>query len=400
MAHSTEPAPPPDSSAAHWQQAQEAFAAHDLVLARSHLERCLQGWPLDAETSFLLARTCRRSDDLLSWQTYLHRAEALQWSKEDLRLEQLLMAVQSGGNPQAEQNVLALLDKPRGDETLLVEALVKGYLETFRLRDALTWANSWHERHPDDPLPWLYRGRVSEVSQRPGSAINDYTQALTLQPDLAEAHLSLAGMQMVRNRFGEALEHYQAYLEKRPNGAGGLVGAANCQLALGHPEKARPLLDTLLARYPDNAAGLFLRAKLEVSEGRPAEALKWLEQADARSPNETDITYTFVLVYRQLGQPEKAKQYERKVNDLRAQLARVDGLKKQVLSEPANAALRHQVGALCLQVGKQDEAVRWLESVLTLDPDHRATHKLLADYYHAHGDEARAAYHRDKTAAK
>jgi Tfp pilus assembly protein PilF len=40
--------------------------------------------------------------------------------------------------------------------------------------------------------------------------------------------------------------------------------------------------------------------------------------------------------------------------------------------------------------------VRWLKTVLEIDPDHLETHRTLAEYYAAQGDQQAAQRHRQR----
>src|SRR5205823_186963 len=80
----------------HWQQANEAIVAREFPQAIAHLERCLESWPLNAEAHFLMARTCRRANQLSDWQQHLARAAVLNWPKDQIDLEMQLQRAQRG----------------------------------------------------------------------------------------------------------------------------------------------------------------------------------------------------------------------------------------------------------------------------------------------------------------
>src|SRR5262249_41957712 len=79
-----------------WRLAQTALAVDDLEGAKAHLRTFLETWPLHAEGRFTLARVCRRTDDLDGWREHLRAAETLQWPKQEIAREQLLLQVQTG----------------------------------------------------------------------------------------------------------------------------------------------------------------------------------------------------------------------------------------------------------------------------------------------------------------
>jgi tetratricopeptide (TPR) repeat protein len=383
------PEPEPDA----WQQARAALAADDLEPAKDHLRALLGQWPFHAEGHFLLARACRRSDDVAGWEEHLRTAEALQWPKEEAARERLYLRLQSGDVWGAEAELPAALDPSDPEAVLAVEALVKGDLAAYRLDDAVAWATGWIERRPDDWLPYLYRGRAYFQARSMPRAIADFEHVLGRRPDHPEARLRLADALMVERRFEPALAHYEAYRARRPDDAPALVGVANCRYSLGDAAGARAALDELFAREPEHAGGLYLRAQLALNGGAPEEALGLLRRADELAPHQTDVIASLALACRQLGRADDARRYEQRLEELRGRLDRLDRLRRQVRAEPDKPSPRYEAGVLCLEVGRDEEAGRWLLSVLRLAPDHRPTHRALAEHFEKLHDP-RAAYHR------
>lgn len=377
-------------------QARDALAADDPALAQAYLRQCLETWPLDAEVHFLLARACRRAAGPAGWQVHLSYAAVLEWPAEDIRLESLLMKAQAGGVASVEPALVRALDAEHPEERLIAEALLLGYLQAHRMNDVFRWAGRWMERSPDDPMPYVLRGRAFELARSVQRAIADYRRALELRPAYAEAQLRLADLLTLEGQFQEALAQYQAYLDWRPEDISGLFGSANCHFSLGKADLARADLDKLFVRQPEHAGGFLLRAKLELAEGRPQEALTWLQRAEGLAPREPDVLHNLTLCLRQLGKGEEASKYEGRMQEVRRQMERLEQVRKEIGSRPDNPALRHEAGLLSLALGREADAARWFLSALQLDPDHAPTHGVLADYYERRGDAPRAAEHRRK----
>jgi tetratricopeptide (TPR) repeat protein len=389
-----------NSAGSHWQQALQALAQDDFVLARAHLTRCLQVWPINAEAHFLLARTCRRAGDVAGWQVNLRRAEILGWDTRPLGLERELMEAQSGNLRHVENRLLGRLDSSSPDEELIREALAKGYLKTDDLNGLLVLTRTWISRFADDWRAHLFRARALQLARSVHQAIPEYERVLQLKPDHVEAHFELAGALLVNSQFQEAAEHFRAYLQHDANDVAALVRLANCELSLGQVEAAQTTLDRAFSIRKDDAAAFYVRAKLDLTQSRPQEALQWLKQAERLAPHETDITYALVLVHQQLGKQAEAKEYERKLQDLRRQYEQLDKLRQGIHAQPDNIALRDEAGALSLRLGHQEEAEHWLRTALQLDPEHRPTHRLLAEYFEKLGKAESAAYHRRKSEGK
>jgi tetratricopeptide (TPR) repeat protein len=386
-----------NSARSHSQQALQGLAQDNFVLARSHFIQCLEGWPIHAETHFLLARTCRRADDEAGWQVNFKRAEVLGWDKNSLDVERDLMQAQSGNLRPVEERLLGRLDSSSLDDHLIREALAKGYLKTDHLNALMELTRTWISRLPDDWQARLFRARALQLARSLHQAIAEYEGVLQLKPDHADAHFELGAALLVNSQFQEAAEQFRSYLQYRPDDSVALARLANCQLSLGQLEAAQASLDRSFATGKQDAGGLYVRAQLELTRGKPEQALDWLKRAEAIAPHETDITYALVQALQQLGKHAQAREYERKLQDLRRQYEQLDKIRQQIQAQPDNVALRDEAATLSLRLEHQQEAGHWLRTALQLDPDHQATHRLLADYFEKLGRADLAVYHRRKS---
>jgi tetratricopeptide (TPR) repeat protein len=385
---------------AHWRQAEQALEAQDFPRAREHLEECLASWPAHAQSHFLLARACRRADDADTWQTHLRAAEALQWPAEEIGFERRLMQAQVGKLTDLEAPLLEQRSAGGAEEELILEALVKGYLEVYRLPDAAYWASHWIERHPERWQPWLYRGRARYFNRAMGRAAADYRRALEIKPDHRQGRLWLASALLLGGQFAEALPEFETYLRDDSDDPAGLLGLATCHLELSRQGPAEAALNRLLARHPDHVAALLVQARLEMARDAPDKALTWLKKAEAVAPLEGDILNALVLACRRLGRQAEAEAYQHRLDKVQKETARLDEARRQIIRTPNEVGPRYEAGVLCLRLDRAQEALGWLLAVLDLDPDHRATHQALADCYAKLGEPRRAAYHRSRATQK
>jgi predicted Zn-dependent protease len=80
---------------------------------------------------------------------------------------------------------------------------------------------------------------------------------------------------------------------------------------------------------------------------------------------------------------------------VRDQAERIGELSSRKLAEfPLDPALHYEMGKLLLQTGRTEVGLQWLNTALRLDPAHRPTHLLLAEYHGTTGNAAQAEYHR------
>jgi len=383
-----------DSGDFHWQEAQRALEARDFDTAGKHLDRCLEAWPFNAEAHFLMARTRRRDGDFAAWGSHLEAAQFLGWPADQIELEARLWQAQVGDVWAVERPLQAYLQSGPAEEVLILEALVRGYLDDERLRDALTLTEIWKGRYPDDWLAWLYHGRALHLGGEATQAVADYCRALELRPEHPEALAWRAAAYMTDKRFAEARADYQAFLRQHPDDAEARYRVAQCEWSLNDPDAARAALDRLLTVHHDHGPGLFLRAQLDLTDGNPAKALRWLERAEPVAPRDPDVLHTLARTLRQLHRDAEAKTYERRFQEISRRQSELRDLVEQIHKHPARVSLRYAAGVADMELGRELEAAHWFRSVLSLEPGHRKTHQLMADYYQKEGDTRRADYHR------
>jgi tetratricopeptide (TPR) repeat protein len=380
----------------NWQEALRATKARDLQIAQTQLNRCLDACPLNAEAHFLLARTCRQSDNYAGWLDHLQIAAILGWPQDHVRLEVLLKEAQAGNIWRVQEELQRYLVSSPPEEVLIVEALVKGYLENEKPLDAFRLAEQWIKNYPDDWLGWLYHGRTHHYVFLYGNAVADYEKVLELKPGQPQAQFWLAETFLSKGQFDRAMELYRAYLESHPSDADALLKLAKCQSYLGDRENARATLDELLRKYSNHTAGLFARAKVE--QAAPEKALPWLRRAEATAPNHPDILQMLYQTLRALHMDKEADQCEQRFKDCHAKVNQMVDLKIQLVKKQDSVELRYRLAVLNLEMGLgyEEEAAHLFQTVLYIDPDHRPTLRALADYWAKHGDPRRAADYRDR----
>jgi tetratricopeptide (TPR) repeat protein len=382
-----------------WRQAEHAIDDQDFARARVCLRDYLQLRPRDAAGHFVLARACRRADDIDAWEEHLRMAERLGHPIDEIQVEKNLGLAQAGALRQVEAALLGRLNEQQADEELVLEALAKGYLRDYRLKDASGLLGLWQARHPQAWQPRFYRGQGFELRQQYDRAEDEYQAALELGPDRPEVRLALAGTYLSRFQYGKALEQLQAYLRRRPTSPVVQYGIACCQRGLGQTEPACATLEELLAQQPEHGPGLLLRGKLALELGRPEEALDWLRRAEQSLPQDVELLTARANALRTLGQDGEAGKVEHQLARLRDLTEEMRLLKEDVRRRPEDVAPRQRLGKINLELGRPREALRWLLSALQIDPHHRPTHAELAACYEGLGDGGRAQAHRRQAEA-
>src|SRR5262249_52767365 len=161
--------------------------------------------------------------DPAGWSAYLRKAAVLGWPENQIELEFRLEEAQSANIWRVEEGLVDEANSKTPEQALILEALVKGYLEYDRFKDAHHLAGEWVQDHPEDWQARLYRGRASQLGVFFPQAIADYEHVLQVRPEQPQAQLWLAETLFSDRQYLPALEYYQAYLRNRPDTTGAMM---------------------------------------------------------------------------------------------------------------------------------------------------------------------------------
>jgi tetratricopeptide (TPR) repeat protein len=355
-------------------------------------------------------------------------------------LDKALDQARRGELKDVEEGLIARLRKDDPEASRIVQALVEGYLQTYRYRSAeeclAAWA--WLYRKQNDPgalfLLGLVRERAerdgwgnqswgnapgsptpgakAEASDRPGrdllwyvnsgptTAVAAYQRVLELDPKHDEARLHLAQILLKSTKADEALPHFQKLLERRPKDAEVVVELAQCNVQLGKLDEAAKLLDGLLAQDPKYVPALTERGKVALQTGKVEEGEALLRKALAGDPSDYPAGYALAQALLQLGKQAEAQQQLKRLERLQQDLKHLDELAARMDDTPHDPALDYEIGTLLLRNGRDKDGVRWLSYALLEDPHHRPSHRALAEYCERTGNKEAAERHRREAEPK
>jgi tetratricopeptide (TPR) repeat protein len=391
-------------AAHHWRQAELSAQRGDFLRAREHLERCLEVWGTSGETHFQMGRICRRAGDFERARKHLEEARRLRWPPGAIDFELLLVQIQATGARGTDASTIQhiIYSNQHPDEKLILEALVKGYMQNFYLREAEFWLNYWIDEHPEDWVAYYWRGQLRERFGKLEEACADYRHALELSPEQLDSELRLAqALQQKGIDLAEAKQRFERYLAVHPQHGEALLGLARCQRGLGDRTAARETLARIAPTDKTYPKCLLLHALLESDEENYAKALVHLRKAEELSPTEPDILHQMADVLHHLGKETEAREYQARQKQLEQDLKRLAETIRGLMSDPGDVTKRFEAGSILLKAGQED-GVRWLLTVLQEDPDHRPTHAALAEYYARSTDPERqrlAEIHRRRAEA-
>ena len=326
-----------DAYKKHLAAAKTAQLRRDLVQAEAELGECLKIRKDDPEVHFLAARVARRSGNSQKAETHLKECERLKGDAGAIRLEKLLLRAQRG------------------------EIAVLGTKEVTAVAKELGKLIS--DKHPETTLILEAQAQGYEATYRPLEALACW----------------------------EARENLDKLYQNHPKNTAVVLGLAKCEFYQGELKKAEKRLIALLADQPRNAKAWHLRGK---AVNDPAQAEKWFRKALDLDPNAYEFNYSLFVCLSQQGKGEEAKQVKKRMEKLHEDFRRLKQMMQEIESKPHDASLRCQAGKIYLQSGLDQQGLAWLNSALQDDPNHRATHQALAEYYDRAGQKDRAEKHR------
>jgi tetratricopeptide (TPR) repeat protein len=381
----------------HLRAARLALEKYHSDEAQEHLLVCLQMWPHHGEALFLAARAARRLGTLEEAEFFLDQAEQVREQNKDVVLERVLLQVQRGEVDRLGAYCRALVDRDHPATPLVLEALVRGFINQYRLQEADACLQLWDKRQPDNPQAAFLRGLKYEQQTRPSEAVVGYRHAVELDPGYNDARLRLSGLLLVIGQGAEALPHLEYLQKRKPNNPQVLVYLARCKGMLGQQAEAERLLDDLLARQPTFAPALTERGTLAVRAGQLEEGERWLRQASKLDPGDLPLHYQLYQCLERLGKSEEAQELQPRLKQIEDDIHRIqDIVGSEMQQNPHDAELHYEAGMISLRAGAPKEALRWLQSALRENPRHLGAHKALATYYQKIGESARALQHQEQ----
>ena len=400
----------------HLRAGEEALERRNYAQAEAHAALALESRPHNPEAHLLAARVARRAilpvlpgateglghsltvvsasrvGSYERAQEHLNDYKKLGGIPELFDLEQRLLRAQSGALAEEETDLQILIAEDSPETASILEALIKGYLRSYRLPEAGTCLDLWLE-NKEDVQALLWRGWVHERLHHEIEAHKDYLRVLELDPNNMEAHRRLGEM-LVSFRPKEAVQHFTFLQQRQPADADVILNLARCRRTLGQPEETRQLVEQLLAYNPRNSPALIERGLLALSEDQTAQAEGWFRQALALEPYDRVANYQLLLCLERLGRKADAQQVKTKLDKIVNDLQSLYDATAKVMSEPNHPQWRYEAGAILLRNGQKEEGRRWLLSALEMDPRHAPTHAALAAFYESEGNRDLALRHR------
>ena len=348
----------------------------------------------------LAARAARRLGEFNRADAYLQQCPTSGPLAEEIRLEKILLRASRGEVENVGAYLLALVEQKHPATPLVLEALVYGNMQLYRLGVASIHLEAWFKREPNNAQALTFEGIMHSQMQNHWKAAASFRRALTAEPDIHQARLYLVDALLNLQLAHEALPHAEYLCQRLPDYAPAQLRRAVCLAGVGRPREAEKVLDELLARNPNSGFALIERGQLALRAGQLETAEAMLRKGCLQQPDSHQAHYQLYLCLSQEGKKDEAQEVLKRLEQLKDDLERVRELVAyKVQQSPHDPALQHELGSVLLRIGSVDEGLRWLHRALQDDPNYTPTHALLANYYENVGQLGRAAQHRIKARA-
>jgi len=333
--------------------------------------------------------------DLPVAEAHLNRCLKLHEATQAVQLEFLLLRVQMGQTDDVAPQLIDAVENGNPESPLILETLAGAYIHLLRYKSAQACLNKWLDLRPNAVKAYQWRGWVLERMNHYKRAAEDYRRALELDPDLIPARLRLAEMLVEDKQAPEALPHLERLYRQAPDRPDVQARLGMCRFLQGQMDDARRLMELAVVHLPNDPALLIYLAKMDIQDGRGAEAEKRLRHVLRADPSDTEALYNLASALRLQRRNDEAAATMKEYEDYKVRVDRVNKLLQEVVdSRTATASDYAEVGALLLNIGRDQVGRYWLEQALERDPGLAAAHAAFADYYERKGDREKAAAHR------
>jgi tetratricopeptide (TPR) repeat protein len=306
-----------------YQKGIDAAARHDYKQALIHVGRYLDVHPQDWEGWILAVRTARQANDIDQAMRHLRQAEKNGAPPLALGLESRLLIVQSGHLQEAEKLLNYCIKHPDREEVpLMLQAVAEGCLQAGDATRVRTAADMWlqlRRGNHDQSQGYVWLGQADKISNDVGPALAHFEKAVDLAPEHPMARVHLVSV-LVHDQPQRARPHLELLRRQHPDDPEVLFQTARMHRYLGESEEAIKLLDQLFASGITRVPALVERAKASLDLMRPHEAAPLLRKALAAAPYDRMANVAMADCLRQLNQPDEAKAYDEKAQEIEAKV--------------------------------------------------------------------------------
>lgn len=353
--------------------------------------------PECAECQFLLAKSARRNGDFLTAAKSLQNARAANWDPQLISYERVLATAQSGKVRSVEGELRQIFQrdlKPSETEEIY-EALASGHLAAYDAPEFLRCIDFWLEWDSSSTKPRQMRAefyfrlgdyrRAADLFQ---ALVDDHPELLPARKGLGDSLLALNLSAEAENELRICYEHDRS--------AQNALSLAKCLVRTDRPDEAKALLEkfktsedrvTRAEILEELGRWLLYRQQLD-------QAFEYLQECVHVAPENFSGWHALSTAYSMKGDREKAAEALKVSQDSQRRAQRLYAIAMELSNNPQSIALRLEAAEIMFTLGRDQDAIAWLTTILHIDERNRDANQRLAVYYERSGDVALAEKHR------
>ena len=293
--------------------------------------------------------------------------------------------------------ILVLAWNTAGDQKApAVPELPSSALQNFtpRVRDQIREAYSDARAHPADANSAGRLGMIFQTYALWQEAALSYRRAIRLAPSNFKWIYYLGTVEASQGQCSEAAASFRSVLHLDPNYLPAQLGLANCQLTSADWNGSEELYGAIVKSHPDNADAYYGLGRARAARRDFAGAADAYGKACALFPDYGAAHYALALVYRTLGQDDKAEEELRLFETNKdAAPPSNDPLLNEIRALNLSASSQVQVGIDLERQGRLEESVMAHEKALQIDPQMVQAHINLIELYGRIGQFGKAEEH-------
>jgi len=320
----------PKNVAARDSLAQALLRKGDVKAAQAELTKLLELAPAHADANYLMAQILFQQGN--PDEAARHLRATLRANPSHLGAHVLLgKYLDQKGQPEqalAEYEA-ALRVNPNQLEVKLQAGLL--YARTGRFPDALRLARELEQSVPTSPTPPLLKGIVLLAQKNPQGAIESFSAALKMKPDLVDAQRGLAQAYQESGQLDKAVDAYRRVLSMNEKDVTSLNNLAWILAELRKkPDEGLPLAMKAAELAPGSPEILDTLGWIQYRQGAYGDAEKSLIRAAEKSAGNGTIQYHLGMTYARLGRKAEAVSALRRAAQLDPKLAQTEKIEETI----------------------------------------------------------------------
>lgn len=255
---------------------------------------------------------------------------------------------------------------PRSLPAFLAVAVGLGIMTAYRNEDYRSNLALWRDtaaKLPSNVRAYVNVGFSLFQADRLPEAVEEYGQALRIDPDSADAHNNLGIALFALGRAPEGLKHFQRSLQLKPHWAPMHFNFAGALARSGQLEDAITQYREALRITPDYPEARYSLGGVLLLLGRIPEAISEYEETLRIDPDYAEAHYNLGNALARSG----------KLTDAMVQY------QEALRLNPDNAEACLNLGAALWKLGRSEEAIKQYQQALRIQPNYAAAHNNLAN---------------------